>query len=167
MLTIKIQFLGWEINVTLKSLFHRLVHGHPEGITLATDEINNRRKNQISKQALINKLNPDGTTDITNIDDFERISDRLRINIDIARHFAAKDNGVVVVMPTVAEGDMALLDDFMAIAKEIGEVSARFQQAFADGELTDQEFSAVEDEIDEAVQALLRFKESVKLRVSK
>lgn len=151
----------------LKKLIHRLVHSHDEGITLATDEINSRRTNEISKQALINKLSPDGSTDSLNITDFENIVNRLKLNFEIASHFAAKINAVVVRMPTVPEGDMALLDDFMAIAREIGDISAKFQTAFADGVITSLEFETVEVEVKQAVEALLRFQESVKLRVVK
>lgn len=153
--------------MSLKHVVHSLVHKHPEGITIAADEINERRVNKISKQALINKLNPDGDTDCLNIVDFDNLVFRLKFNIAIARYFTAPVNAIVVEMPTVPEGDMALLDDFMAIAKEMGDISHRFQQAFADGVITKPEFKTVAVEIDEAIQALIRFKESVKLRVEK
>jgi hypothetical protein len=167
MKTIKKQLWCWEKNVLLKKLIHRLVHSHDEGVTLATDEINSRRTNQISKQALINKLNPDGSIDSLNITDFENIVNRLKFNFEIAQHFAAPINAIVVRMPTVPEGDLALLDDFMAIAREIGDISAKFQLAYADGKITALEYETVEIEVKQAVGALLRFQESVKLRVSK
>lgn len=151
--------------MSLKHVIHSLVHKHPEGITIATDEINERRINKISKQALINKLVPEGTTDCLNIVDFDNIVFRMRLNVAIARYFTAPVNAIVVEMPTVPEGDLALLDDFMAIAKEMGDISHRFQQAFADGVITKPEFKTVAIEIDEAIQALIRFKESVKMRV--
>lgn len=153
--------------MTLKKLFHRLVHSHEEGVTLATDEINSRRtKNQISKQALINKLNPDSDTDNVNITDFDNVVNRLKFNVEIAKHFLGPVNGIVVLLPAVPEGDMALLDDFMAIAREIGDISTKFQTAYADGVITNLEFETVEVEVKQAVEALLRFQESVKLRVT-
>jgi hypothetical protein len=164
--TIKIQFSSWEKNVSLKRHVHRLVHSHPEGITLAVDEVNARRVNKITKQTLINKLNPDSEVDHLNIVDLESIGDRIpNANFSLAEHFAERANAIVVSMPTVTEGDMVLLDDFMKIAIEIGDISIRFQQAYADGLITEAEFDVIEKEIDEAIAALVRFKESVKLRV--
>lgn len=146
--------------MSLRRLLHRIVHDMEDGITLCAKAINADRASSITEQSLINKLNT-SPNDHLNIRDAERLITRANGDLAVARYFAEKANAIVVVLPSVPESDMALLDDFMKIATELGETSARFQQGFADGVITEKEFSAISKEVNDTVAALLAFQKSV------
>ncbi|MDT7849934.1 phage regulatory CII family protein [Methylophilus sp. VKM B-3414] len=112
-------------------------------------------------QVLNNKLNPNYEPDCLNLIQFEAIVRRLDLNFELAKYFAAKANAIVVSLPAVPESDMALLDDFMNIARELGETSQRFQAGFADGVITQAEYLQISKEVHDTVAALLQFEQSV------
>lgn len=138
-----------------------LVDGVPDGLVRALAEINEGRANQMSAQVLNNKLNPNYAQDCLNIHQIEAVVRRLDLGYAVACYFAEKSNAVVVKLPAVAESDMALLDDFMNIAKELGETSQRFQTGFADGVITHAEYQQISKEVHDTVAALLQFEQSV------
>ncbi len=43
-------------------------------------------------------------------------------------------------------GDMELLDSFMSVVSELGDLSAEFQQSWADGKITPKEFERIKSE---------------------
>ena len=50
--------------------------------------------------------------------------------------FAEKANAVVVQLPNIPDAsDMGLLDGYMAIMRELGDMSAEFQTAYEDGDI--------------------------------
>lgn len=109
-----------------------------------------------------NKLNPNSETHYLNIDEFEMLTDFADRNLDVAEYFAQKVNAVVVKLPAGQECDMALLDVFMSVMKELGDVSSKFQQAYADGDINQFEYSDICKEIDDVVSRVLAFKEEVR-----
>lgn len=133
----------------------------PDGLVRALAEINEGRSNQMGAQVLNNKLNPNYEQDCLNLIQFEAIVRRLDLNFELAKFFAAKANAIVVSLPAVPESDMALLDDFMNIARELGETSQRFQTGFADGVITHSEYLQISKEVHDTVAALLQFEQSV------
>lgn len=145
----------------LTGLLQKQVALVPDGLVRALDEINDGRTNKMSTQVLNNKLNPHYEQDCLNIHQFEAIVRRLDLALVLAKHFAARANAVVVSLPAVAESDMSLLDDFMNIARELGETSARFQTGFADGVITHDEYGQIKKEVHDTVAALLQFEQSV------
>lgn len=145
----------------LTAKLQKLVSRSPDGVVRALAEINEGRQHHMGAQVLNNKLNPNYEQDCLNLLQFEAIVRRLDLNLELAKHFAAKANAVVVQLPSVPESDMAILDDFLTIAKELGETSQRFQQGFSDGEISENEFRDISKEVDDTVEALLKFKKSV------
>jgi hypothetical protein len=111
---------------------------------------------------LRNKLNPNSTTHFLTIQEFETMTDFAERNQDVAEYFSEKAGGVFVKLPTVPEGDMALLDLFMGSMKELGEVSGAFQKSYADGDISNKEFDEISSEIDDVLAKLLEFKAAIK-----
>lgn len=138
-----------------------LVDKAPGGLVLALAAINADRSNQMSTQVLHNKLNPFYAADCLNVHQFSAIVRCLDLNLEMACFYAEKANAVVVKLPAVAESDMALLDDFLNIARELGETSQRFQAGFADGVITQAEYQQISKEVHDTVSALLQFEQSV------
>jgi hypothetical protein len=145
--------------LTIKHLAYRIAHEFVGSVAGLASLMN---KGDV---VLRNKLNPNSTSHFLTIQEFETIVDFAECNLDVAEYFASKVNAVVVVMPTLPEGDMALLDLYMGAMKELGEVSSEFQKAYADGTITSKEFARISDEIDDVLEKLLEFKAAVK-RVS-
>ena len=145
----------------LTAKLQKLVATSPDGMVRALAEINDGRSNQMGAQVLNNKLNPNYEQDCLNLLQFEAIVRRLDLNLELAKYFAGKANAIVVPLPAVPESDMALLDDFMNIARELGETSQRFQTGFADGVITHVEFQQISKEVHDTVAALLQFEQSV------
>lgn len=145
----------------LTAKLQKLVSAKPDGVVRALAEINEGRQHAMGAQVLNNKLNPNYEQDCLNVHQLEAIVRRLNLGFEVAEFFAEKNNAIVVRLPAVPESDMSLLDDFMNIAKELGETSLRFQQGFADGVITQDEFSQIKKEIYETVAALLSFEKSI------
>lgn len=143
--------------MNIRTLLHRLVNDAVGGMPRLLEAFNYGRKNHMSMQMLTNKLNPNSESHTTNVQEFELAGDTLNLNLQYAEFFAAKINGVVIVLPNVDEGDMAILDGFMQITKELGDVGMKFQQAYADGAVDKEDVKVVSKEIKETVTALLAF----------
>lgn len=84
-------------------------------------------------------------------------------NMEAAKFFAHKANATVIPIPTSLGNvsDMALLDGFMCIVKELGEFSREFQDAWADGRITTNEFEKVRLQAFEMIAAAQVFLERV------
>lgn len=147
--------------MNIRELLHRLVHETPGGVARVLEAINYGRKTQMSTQMLTNKLNQFSESHTVNIQELELIANTLNLNLPLAQHFAEKANAVVFVLPDVTENDMALLDGFMQITKELGDVGQRFQQAYADGEIDKRDAKILKKETDDAVAALLAFQKRI------
>lgn len=147
--------------MNIRELLHRLVHETPGGVARVLEALNYGRKTHMSAQMLNNKLNQYSESHTVNIQELALIADTLNLNLQLAHHFAEKANAVVFVLPDVTENDMALLDGFMQITKELGDVGQRFQQAYADGEIDKRDAKILKKETDDAVAALLAFQKRV------
>lgn len=147
--------------MNIRELLHRLVHEIPGGGARVLEAFNYGRKTQMSPQMLTNKLNPFSESHTVNVQELALIADTLNLNLQLAHHFAEKANAVVFVLPDVTENDMALLDGFMQITKELGDVGQRFQQAYADGEIDKRDAKILKKETDDAVAALLAFQKRI------
>lgn len=147
--------------MNIRELLHRLVHETPGGVARVLEALNYGRKTHMSAQMLNNKLNQYSESHTVNIQELALIADTLNLNLQLAHHFAEKANAVVFVLPDVTENDMALLDGFMQITKELGDVGQRFQQVYADGEIDKRDAKILKKETDDAVAALLAFQKRV------
>lgn len=94
-------------------------------------------------QVLTNKLNPNSETHHLTITELETLADFTNANTAIAEYFAEKAGAVVVPMPEIEQGDMGLLDSYMAADAERGMISTRFMRAFADGRIDPREFNEI------------------------
>lgn len=148
--------------MNIRALLHRLVGDKPAGKLLLLEAFNYGRKNQMSMQVLTNKLNHNNTAHNMNVDELDLACKTLNLHLPLAEYHAAEANAVVFVLPDIGESDMALLDGFMQITKELGDVGMKFQQAYADGNIDCKDEKAISKEIDEAVAALLAWKERIK-----
>jgi hypothetical protein len=95
---------------------------------------------------LQHKLNPNNTTHGINADEIEEVLDFTDGNMAAAEYFATKVGAVVVRLTEAPLSDMELLDEFMSALKELGEFSSVFQNSFADGRITPDEFKKIKKE---------------------
>lgn len=151
--------------MTLRHLLRRLVYASPAGITGVLEYFNAGRTNKMSLQTLTNKVNFNSQSHTTNIDEFEQAVDLINCNYQVAEYFAAKCHSIVFKLPDVEVGDMALLDGFMDIMREIGDISTEFQKAYADGNINQKEFARICQEISDAQSKLLAFQAKINLVV--
>jgi len=119
-----------------------------------------------NEKVLASKLNPNVDTHHLNIDELELLAEFTDTSIDVAQYFASKANAVVVRLPDMPDGsDLCLLDAYMQIMKELGELSAEFQKAFADGVINRKEFSRICVEVTGVQAKLLAFQQIIEAKV--
>jgi hypothetical protein len=147
--------------VRLRHLLHRLIYASPAGITGVLEYFNAGRVNKMSLQTLTNKVNFNSTSHTTTTDEFEQAIDLINCNYEVAEYFARKCNSIVFRLPDIEIGDMALLDGFMDIMKEIGEISMEFQAAMSDGRINQNEMNRIAKEISDAQSKLLAWQARV------
>lgn len=147
-----------EKNVfNLDDLVYHASRDYPGGL----ESLAGRMK--MSYTILKNKTNPKLDSHHTNIRDLEIIGDFCDVNIQIAECFARKENAVVIKLPEMPDlSDMALLDAFMDIMRELGALSLEFQRAYEDGKITPKEFNKIEIEVGAVQQQLLGFQSAIK-----
>lgn len=117
----------------------------------------------VKAQTLTNCLNVNASTHHLNISHFELLAEFSNGNLPVAQYFAAKANAVVVPLPSVPdESDMALLDGYMAVIKEMGELAVSFQSAYADSNISQKEFDAIDAEFVDVQSKLLAFQSQIK-----
>jgi hypothetical protein len=144
--------------LTLRHLIHKLVHASPSGLAGLLDYLNIGRTANMGVQTLSNKINFNSTSHTLNVQEAEQVLDYVDGNFSAAEYFASKCQAVVFRLPEQIDGDMALLDLFMDAMRELGEVSAEFQKAYADGRITMLEFAQIAKEIDDVIAKLIAFK---------
>lgn len=123
--------------MNLEDLVYRIAHDYPGGVRPLASRMSDRDG---YAQLLLNKLNPNISTNHTSVREMEQIVDITDKNLEAAQFFAAKANAVVIPLMVCDGSDMALLDGFMEVVKELGEFSAEFQKDWADGRITAREF---------------------------
>jgi|GEM_PF-4037313 len=118
-------------------------------------------------QGLRNKLNFNSENAHLYVQEFEQIVDFTDTNFSVAEYFAAKCNAVVVKLPTINDGgDMCLLDSYMQIMKEMGDLATEFQKAYADGDIDRKEFKRIANEVSGVQGKLLAFQNTVESKVT-
>lgn len=124
------------------------VHDYPGGAASLGPRIG------ISSQVLINKVNPHQEHHKLSLSEsvkLQAITGDLRILDAMASSLGC------VCIPTgnlPAVGDMELLDSFMSVVRELGELSAEFQRDWADGRITPKEHDRIKQEAYEVQQSL-------------
>jgi len=117
-------------------------------------------------QVLRNKLNFNSDSAHLYVQEFEQIVDFTDANFAVAEYFAAKCNAVVFQLPAIQDdGDMSLLDSYMQIMKEMGDLAAEFQKAYADGSIDRKEFTRIANEVTGVQARLLAFQSTVESKV--
>lgn len=143
--------------MTITHLAYRLAHQFNGGVVALASMMGKGDK------VLSSKLNPNTDTHHLNIEELDMLADFTNSNLELAEYFAAKGNAVVVPFPVVPDdGDMGLLDGYMAIMKELGELSSTFQSAYADGNITEREFEQINHEASDVIAKALAFVGSIK-----
>lgn len=143
--------------MTIKHLAYRIAHKSALQIGGLADAMG------MLKQTLTNCLNTTTETHNLNIQKFEMLVDFADGNLDAAEYFAAKANAVVIQLPEIPDlGDMGLLDSYMSIIKEFGDLAGEFQSAYSDGEITNKEFDKIDIEVTAVQAKLLAFKARIK-----
>lgn len=138
-------------------LAYRIAHGYRGGVVALSSMMG---KND---RVMASKLNPNIDTHHLTIEELSMLADFTNTNVEVAQYFAQKQNAVVVELPAIpADGDMSLLDNYMDIMKELGELSTEFQQDFADGNINDKEFERIADQVAQVQAKLSAFQLSVK-----
>jgi len=100
----------------------------------------------ISPNVLQNKVNPSQEHHKLTLNEavkMQAITGDLRM-----LHAMADALGCVCIQLPVHDqaGDMELLDSFMGVVSELGDLSAEFQQSWADGQITLKEFARIRNE---------------------
>lgn len=123
--------------MTIRHLAYRIAHSYPGSV--------NRLAAEMGKgvQVLTNKLNPNSETHHLTVDELQMIADFTGRNLEVADFFAQKADAVVVPIPEIEQGDMGLLDAYLAADVERGMISQRFMRAYADGRIDPQEFEEI------------------------
>jgi len=121
-------------------LLYRIAHAYPGGVVALAARMGK------NSTVLQHKLNPNKSSHEVNAPEIDMISDLAEGNLQIAQYFADKAGAVVVMLPEIDCSDMALLDSFMSVVGELGEFSAEFQKAWADGSISPKEFQRLKKE---------------------
>ena len=143
--------------MTIQHLAYRLAHSFNGGVVALAAVMGK------SDKVLASKLNPNVDTHHLNIAELDMLADFTDSNLALAEYFAQKAHAVVVVLPTIPdESDMGLLDGYMAIMKEMGELASRFQTAYSDGDISQKEFEQIQTEVNDVQSQLLAFQAQIK-----
>lgn len=144
--------------MSFQDFIYNVAHDYPGGVPALAARMNK------NKTVLQHKLNPNCDTHGINADEVERIVDMADANFAAAEHFANKAGAVVVLLPKMPEvGDMGLLDEFMSVMAEIGQLSSEFQRSYADGEIDSNDLVRIAKEATDVHSRLLSFMKRVEL----
>lgn len=143
--------------MTIAHVAYRLAHNFNGGVVALASMMGKGEK------VLASQLNPNTDTHHLSIESLEMMADFTNGNFDVAEYFATKANAVVVQLPNIPDlGDMGLLDGYMNIMRKFGELSARFQSAYADGDIDQREFESIAHEVSAVQGELLAWQASIK-----
>jgi hypothetical protein len=143
--------------VKITHLAYRIAHEYRGGVVALSSMMG---KND---RVMASKLNPNIDTHHLNIEELSMLADFTNTNIEVAQYFAQKQNAVVVELPNIpADSDMSLLDNYMDIMKELGQLSTEFQSDFADGNINTKEFERIARHVSQVQARLSAFQYSVK-----
>lgn len=139
--------------MSLQHIIYRVSHGFPGGVVGLSDLMgkNDRVMNQ--------KINPNNNTHFLTLEEVETIADFTNSNLAMAEYFAGKANCIIHALPDVSHMDEeALLDAFVKITKQMGDLSAEFLKSYRDGMITIKEFKSLAIEIGRVESALMVYK---------
>ena len=105
---------------------------------------------------LRNKVNPNDATHHLTLSEAMRMQS-LTGDHRILHSMADQLGYVCIQLPNSGASDMALLDSFMSITKELGELASEFQQDWADGHIDAKEADRLRKEFYELQQAAAGF----------
>lgn len=121
-----------------------LVEESKMGVAGVLVGINDCRKNKMSHQVFLNKLNAASDSDQFNLSQFERLIRRLGAELHLAEHWAEAVNAVVVELPVGDyDCDVSLLDASQNAASEFGKSCLQKNLALRDGRITNLEMKRI------------------------
>jgi hypothetical protein len=142
--------------MSFPDFIYNVAHDYPGGVPALAARMNK------NKTVLQHKLNPNCETHGINADEIERIVDMANANFAAAEHFAHKAGALVVQLPDMPQvGDMELLDEFMSIMAELGQLSAEFQRGYSDGQIDSDDLDRISKEATDVHSRLLSFMKRV------
>jgi hypothetical protein len=143
--------------LTIKHLAYRIANDSKLGHASLAEAMG------VKAQTLTNCLNVNANTHNLNISNFELLAEFSNGNLAVAEYFAGKVNAVVVPLPEIPdESDIGLLDGYMAVIKEMGELAVKFQEAYADSNISQKELEAIDAEFADVQSKLLAFQSQIK-----
>lgn len=138
------------ISNILDAAFH-VAHDTPGGIHALAVRM------ATSPNVLNKKVDPNTDTHHLRLDEALKIS-ILNNDPRILHAFAAGLNHVAIPLPGIDDdGDMGLLDGFMQVIKELGELTTAFQTAWADGSINSNELRDIKQEAQDVQSRLASF----------
>lgn len=153
--------------LTIRQVVHGIAHKWSGGLEQIREYLNQGKESKTSLQVLINKLNPNSTNAHFYIEELDALCALTNSHDVMAEYHASKCNLICIRVPELpVDGDMEMLDVFMGIMKELGDVSTKFQTAYSDGDISKSEYEQISKEIDDVLSKLLEFKAAVR-RVSR
>lgn len=133
--------------MTIKDVVYRVVHGYPGGVPAMAARM------AISKHVLQNKVNPNNHTHHTNEEELEQIQ-AYADSDEIAKEFALQRGMICIRMPTFdGVPDAELLDLFLTLDKERGDLARAVQKSLADGVIDPKEFQHIDEQFREYMAA--------------
>lgn len=144
------------ITNVLDAAFHT-AHDFPGGVPALA-----QRMGDVSPNVLNKKITPKIETHHLRLDESVKMQS-ISGDFRILQAMAFSLNHVAIALPDIPElGDMGLLDGYMNIMRKFGELSARFQAAYADGDIDQDEFDAIAHEVNAVQGELLAWQASIK-----
>jgi len=146
--------------MSIEDFAYRVAHDYPGGVRPLATRMRPPTDDDPAPnygQVLINKLNPNCGTHSLLAREFEQIVDFTGTNLEAADYFAAKVGALVVRLDAFAGSDLELLDAFMSVMKELGELSAEFQKDYADGNISADDLHRISKEARDVHMRLCAF----------
>ena len=144
----------------LDAAYH-VAHDYPGGIAALSVRMDT------SPNVLNKKVDPASTCHHLRLDEALKIS-AITNDHRILQSFANQLGYITISMPDFIDGsDMAMLDGFMALITELGEFTAEFQTAYADGAITQKELNAIKAQALDVQTRLAQFVQRIELIADK
>lgn len=136
--------------MNLSDAAYATAHDYPGGTPSLAPRLN------LSGAMLRNKVNPNDVTHHLTLSEAMRMQS-LTADHRILHAMADELGYVCIKLPVQGASDMALLDSFMAITKELGDFAGEFQKDWADGRIDAKEIDRLRKEFYELQQSAAGF----------
>jgi hypothetical protein len=143
-------------HLSLPDLLYHIAHDYPGAVPALA-----QRMNKV-EGTLQKKLNPNLDSHGMNAEEIEMMVDFANANHRLARYFGDKADMLMVPKIVIHGSDTELLDGYMDIIKELGELSTKVQTSYADGAITARELVAIEQEGTDVMIRLASFIDRVR-----